>query len=80
VRPDDPAVVRIAPLCEEFLRLEAGEQASNVGHRGDHHVADSRTGEPVGIGAAQDAQCVVLGGGEAEGLETLLKGAMERVG
>jgi len=79
VRPYDSTVVSIAPLAEEFLRFETGEQTGNVGLGSNHHVADGGTGEPVGICAAQNAQSVVLRGGEAKGFEPLLKGSMQTV-
>jgi len=80
VRPDDAAVVPITLLAYEFLRLEAGEQAGDIRFRGDHHAADSGTGEAGFAGTAKDAQDVVLRVGESEGLEALLEGAMEKVG
>jgi len=40
VRPDDAAIMWVAALVEEFLRLEAGEQTGNVGFGGNHHAAD----------------------------------------
>src|ERR1700678_436366 len=63
--PDHTAVVLVALLADKLESLEPGEQAGNIGLGGDHAVADSRTGEAVRLRTAQDAQDVVLGGGDA---------------
>jgi hypothetical protein len=80
VCPDDAAVLAIAFLLDELVGFEAGEQAGDVGLGGDHAIADGGAGEAFALGAAKDAEDVVLGGGEAGGLEALLNGALQSVG
>jgi len=80
VGPDDAAVVRVALLTEEFLRLESAEQAGDVWFGGNHATADGRTGEAGGSGTAEDAEDVVLRGGQAAGFETLVYGALQVIG
>lgn len=79
VRPDDAAVMPIALLTHEFLRLEPGEQACDVGLRSDHHAAHSGASQAAWLSAAEDAKDVVLGIGKAERFETLLEGTVQEV-
>src|ERR1700722_5600470 len=77
VAPNHPAILRIALLAKEFLCLEPAEQASYVRFRGNHHPADSGTGEPAGTRRSQNPQDIELSQGEAGWLEPLLHGAMQ---
>jgi len=73
------AIVLIALLCDQFVRLEPGEHAGDIRLGGNHHASDGRTDEPFGLGAAQDAEDVILGGAQAVGFEPLLKGPVQTV-
>jgi hypothetical protein len=79
VRPDDPAIVPVALLAEEFLYLQAAQQAGNIRLGCNHHAADGRAGEPCWLRPAQDAQDVKLRQGEPGGLQPLLHGPMQAV-
>lgn len=80
LRPDDAAVVAVATLLDELERLEPAEQAGDVGLGGDHAVADGGAGEPLGMCAAEDAEDVVLGRGDAPVTKSEMKGALQGVG
>ena len=79
-RPDDAPVGRITALGDESAGVEAGEQARDIGHGGDHAVADGRAGESLWGCGAENAQNVVLGMGEMEWAQTKLEGAIELIG
>lgn len=67
---DDDAAVLFGTLArDEAAGVEAVEEAGDVGIAGDHALADFGAGEAVGAGATEDAEDVVLGGGETGGFE-----------
>lgn len=70
---DDSAVGGVALAMDEAGFFHAIEEAGDVGVAGDHAGADFVTGEAglvaAGVGTAEDAEDVVLGGGEADGFE-----------
>src|ERR1700677_1556418 len=80
LRPDNAPVVTVTLLTHELEGLEAGKQTRDVRVGGDHAVADGGAGEAVGMGAAQDAQNVVLRGGDAPVAGFAMEGAMQAVG
>lgn len=77
---EDAAVLLVALLADELEDFEAGEQTGDVGVGGDHAVADVGAGEAAGVSAAQDAEDVVLGGGDVPLAGAALHGALEAVG
>jgi hypothetical protein len=77
--PDDASVARVAVLHDELEGLEASEQAGDVGNGGEHAVADGGAGEATGMGAAEDAEDVVLRAGNVPVADAAVEGALEAV-
>ena len=77
---DDAAVFFVTSLTDELESFETGEQASDVGVGGDHPVSDGGAGKALGVGAAEDAQHVVLRGGDIPAPGGVLHGALQAVG
>jgi len=80
MRPHNAAILSIALLAKQFLRLEPGQQTGNVRLGRDHHVADGRTGQPIRWRSAQNTQHVVLRRGKAKRLKPMLEIAVQGVG
>jgi hypothetical protein len=78
--PDHAAVALVALLADELEHLQPGEQAGNIGLGRDHAIADGRAGESLRLGAAQDAQHVILRGRDAPRADLALEGALQAVG
>jgi hypothetical protein len=68
---DDTAIIFLAFAANEAAFFHAIEQAGHVRVMADHAVTDGAAGEPRRLGAAEDAQNIVLGAGQAEGLNEL---------
>lgn len=66
---DNAAIGRFARTGGETTLFQAVDEAGDVGVARDHTAADFTTGEPFLSRAAQDAESVVLGMGDAERLE-----------
>jgi|SRR5580704_8785104 hypothetical protein len=77
---DDAAVVCLAGARDEAALFHAVEEAGYVRVVGNHAFADAAAGEAGGFGAAENAEDVVLGAGEAMRLEELLAFQAEVVG
>ena len=69
---DDAAVIGLAGARDEAALFHAVEETGHVGVMGDHAFADAAASEAGGFGAAENAEDVVLGAGEAMRLEELL--------
>src|ERR1700732_331829 len=70
--PHHAAVVGLTLTRDHTAFLHAVEQAGDVRIVRDHAIADIPARESGGLGAAQDAQDVVLRAGEAVGFEESL--------
>ena len=79
VDEDATPVGVLAAAGDEAALIEPVEETGDVGVAGDHAGGDLAAEEAVG-GAAQDAEDVVLVGGEFLGLEQVCDGAREQVG
>ena len=79
VRPDHAPVALVTLLPDEFEGLHACQEASNVGFGRDHPVADRRTRDPLRLRTTEDAEHVVLRGGDAKGPRFALDGALHAV-
>src|SRR6185437_10382760 len=77
---DDSLVLFLALLSEEMEGLEPSKQARDVWIGRDHAIADARAGQPVRMSPAQDAQHVVLRGGDVPAFRIALHGALKAVG
>ena len=83
---DDAAVFGVAFSGDEVAGFEAVKEAGDIGVAGDHMFGDDFAGDAVGGGAgvlahaAEDAEDVVLCGGEVVGFEEDFEGAAEVVG
>jgi hypothetical protein len=69
---DDAAVIGLARAGDEAALFHAIEESSHVGVVGDHAFADGAASEAFGLGAAENAEDIVLRAGQAVGLEELL--------
>jgi hypothetical protein len=69
---DDAAVIGLARAGDEAALLHAVEEPGHVRVVRNHAVADAAAREAIGLGAAKNAEDVVLRAGEAMGLEELL--------
>ena len=74
---DDAAIGGGAGAKDEAALFHAVEEARHIGVAGDHAGGDFAAGEAGGAGAGEDTEDVVLGVGEAEGLEGFLDAAEE---
>ena len=79
-RADIAPVLATTRARDEAGLLEAVEQAGDVGDAAHHALADFVAAEPLLAGAAQDAQHVVLGRGDARGLQHGLEGVFQQGG
>ena len=77
---DDAAVIGLARAGDEAALLHAVEEAGHIRVVRNHAVADDAAGEAIGLGAAKNAEDVVLRAGEAMGLEELLGLEAEGIG
>jgi len=73
------AIWILAAARDELAALQAVKKAGDVRVAGDHAAGDFAAGKALGC-TAQDAENVVLGGGELLGLEQLRDAAGECVG
>lgn len=67
---DHPAVARVARPGDEAAGLETVEKTGHIRVVGDHASRNLAAGQTGGLGAAENAQNIVLAGGEAMGLES----------
>jgi hypothetical protein len=77
---DDAAVIGLARAGDEAALLHAVKEAGHVRVVRNHAVTDAAAGEAMGLGAAKNAEDVVLRPCEAMGLEELLGFEAERIG
>jgi hypothetical protein len=68
---DDTAIIFLAFTANEAAFFHAIEQAGHVRVMADHAITDGAAGEPPRLGAAEDAQNIVLGAGQAGGFDEL---------
>lgn len=68
-RADIPPILAATRARDEAGLLEAVEQAGDVGDAPHHTLPDFAAAEPLLAGATQDPQHVVLGRGDARGLQ-----------
>src|SRR5215468_494191 len=71
-RFDDAAIVFLALTRDPGVFFHAVEQTGHIGIAGNHALGDAATENAVGLGAAENAQNVVLCAGEATGLQEVL--------
>jgi hypothetical protein len=74
------AIVELAHAGNQAALFHAVEQAGHIGVVGNHAVADALAGQTIGLGAAQDAQNVVLSPGQGVLLHQLFGLLAEAVG
>lgn len=77
---DDAAIGGGAGAEHEAALLHAVEKSRHIGVAGDHAGGNFAAGETGGAGAGEDAEDVVLGMGEAEGVEGFFDAAEEPAG
>ena len=77
---DDAAIGGGAGAEHEATFFHAVEETRHIGVAGDHAGGDFSAGETGGAGAGEDTEDVVLGVGEAEGVECFLDAAEEPAG
>jgi hypothetical protein len=77
---DDAAVIGLARAGDEAALLHAVKEAGHVRVVRNHAVTDAAAGEAFWLGAAKNAEDVVLSAGEAMGLEELLGFEAEGIG
>ena len=70
---NDAAVIRLASAREEAALFHAVEEARHVRVMRNHALADGATSEALGLGAAKNAEDIVLRTGKTVGLEKLLR-------
>jgi len=70
----------LARATDEAALFHAIEEAGHVRVVRNHPVADNAAGETIGLGAAKDAEHIILRAGEAVGLEELFSFEAEGVG
>jgi hypothetical protein len=71
-RLDDAAIVLLALAGDPTVLFHPIKHAGHVRVMGDHSFGNTTTEESVGFGAAEDAEHIVLGAGQASGFEELL--------
>ncbi|HXX13480.1 MAG TPA: hypothetical protein VEJ47_01125 [Candidatus Eremiobacteraceae bacterium] len=76
---DDPAVLGLALAGNQLVAFHAIKEAGDIGVMRDHALTDTAAGQAIGLGAAKNAEDVVLGGGKAGSFEELLGSLGERV-
>jgi hypothetical protein len=76
---DDAAVLGLAGAGDEAALFHAVKEPGHVRVVRNHAVADTAASEAIGLGAAKNAEDVVLRAGEAMGLEELLGFDAERI-
>jgi hypothetical protein len=76
---DDAAVIGLAGAGDEAALFHAVEEPGHVRVVRNHAVADAAASEAIGLGAAKNAEDVVLRASEAMGLEELLGFEAERI-
>jgi len=69
---DDAAIFGVAGAGDETALFHAVEQAGHVRIVGDHAIPNAAAGEAGGLGAAEDAEDIVLGSSKAMRLKELL--------
>ena len=70
----DESPIGLAPRsCDEARALHAVEKTRHVRHTGQHPIAHFVSAEPVRLGAAQNAEHVVLGERDPLRLQNLLQ-------
>jgi len=76
----DAAIVFLTLASDQGAFFHAFEKAGHVGVVGNHAVADVAAGQPFGLGAAEDAEHVVLSPGQAVGFQELFGFLSQGVG
>jgi hypothetical protein len=77
---DDAAVMGLAGAGDEAALFHAVKESGHVRVVRNHAAADAAAREAIGLGAAKNAEDVVLRAGEAMGLEELLGFEAEGIG
>ena len=77
---DDAAVIGLAGAGDEAALFHAVKESGHIRVVRNHAVADDAAGEAIGLGAAKNAEDVVLRAGETVGLEELLGFEAEGIG
>src|SRR5258708_23161368 len=72
-RLHDAAVVALAHPSNQPPLFEAVEKAGHVRVVGNHAVPDAAAGQTFGLGAAQNTQYIVLGGGTPRTFQELFR-------